>query len=335
MKKALITGIAGQDGSYLAELLLQKGYQVFGLIRKGADVKYVPDQVQIIVGDLIDVDSIKAAVAESRPDEVYNLAAVTYLKQAYEFPEMTWKVNYEAVGVLLEECLNINPRVRFLQASSSEIFFPSKTFLNEESSRDWQTENPYAKAKMYADRDFIIKYRTEKKVFACSAIMFNHESPRRPEKNVLRKICRTLAQIKVGQAPCLSIGNVEMRRDWGFAGDDVLAMWKMLQYDTPEDFVIATGELHTVQQAIDITAHALDIKLTWQGTGVNIHACDPQGKKIVETVAEFYKPNEAYPKVGDARRVKSAMDWKPKVDFHSLIEMMVQAELDQFTHLRH
>ncbi len=311
MKKALITGIAGQDGSYLAELLLAKGYEVFGLVKQGSDVRYVPKAVNILSGDLADFDSLKAAVKQCVPDEVYNLAGVTDLKTAYAEPEMTWKINYESVGVLLEASLAVNPRVRFLQASSSEIFVPSSFPLNEDSPRDWDTKNPYAIAKMSADRDFIVGSRDKHGAYACSAFLFNHESPRRPEAAIIKKITRTLAKIKLGLASRLTIGNVDASRDWGFAGDYVEAMWKMLQLDAPQDFVIASGKLHTVRDAIMIVAKMLGLEFD----------------KIVEVSPEFYRPTEPNPKVGDITKAEKILGWKPTVDFRSLIEMMVKSDL--------
>lgn len=294
MKRALISGISGQDGSYLAELLISKGYEVQGLPREAVEMR--------------------RAVSAFVPDEVYNLGGVTDLKTAYAEPDMTWRANYEYVAALLEASLKANPSVRFLQASSSEIFLPSPTPLNEESPRDWNTENPYAKAKLAVDRDLIVRSRNAG-AFCCSAILFNHESPRRSEKSVLRKICRTFAKIKLGLATSLQIGNVEVSRDWGYAPDYVEAMWRMLQKDMPEDFVLATGQLHTVREAIDIAARYAGI--------------DSSG--IIETVPEYYRPAEQYPKVGDNRKANALLGWKPTVDLRSMIELMVQSDLDELS----
>ncbi|MDO8618069.1 MAG: GDP-mannose 4,6-dehydratase [Candidatus Uhrbacteria bacterium] len=315
MKKALITGVAGQDGSYLAEFLLAKGYEVFGLVKPRSDVRYVPKEVNTLSGDLADFDSLKIAVKQSTPDEVYNLAGVTDLKTAYAEPEMTWKINYESVGVLFEASLAVNPHVRFLQASSSEIFVPSSSPLNEDSPRDWETKNPYAIAKMSADRDFIVGSRDKQGAYACSAFLFNHESPRRPEAAIIKKITRTLAKIKLGLASRLTIGNVDASRDWGFAGDYVEAMWKMLQLDAPQDFVIASGKLHTVRDAITIAAQALGLEFN----------------KIIEVSPEFYRPTEPNPKVGDITKAEKILGWTPKTDFRSLIEMMVREDLEEFS----
>lgn len=324
MKKALITGVAGQDGSYLAELLLADGYEVFGLAQKGTDRGYAPAGVRLLEGDLADFESLRAAVEACVPDEVYNLAGVTDLKTAYAEPEMTWKVNGESVGVLLEASLKANPRVRFLQASSSEIFLPSPLPLNEESPRDWETKNPYAKAKLMADRDIIGAARKEKSAFACSAILFNHESPRRNVKSVIRKITQTLAEIHAGKATSLPIGNVEMSRDWGFAGDYVVAMRDMLRTVVPEDFVVATGKLHTVKEVIDIAAQALGMELIWSGQGLEAKACDASGNQVVTVDPEFFRPNEPFPKTGDSSKVERVLGWKPKVDLRGLVEMMVK-----------
>lgn len=329
MKKALITGVAGQDGSYLADLLLPMGYAVFGLAKESSDDKHVPEGVTLLRGDLTDTDTVKHLVQTAQPDEVYNLASVTDLKTAYSYPELTHDIIYSSVGVLLDECLKANPSVRFLQASSSEIFLPANHPLDENAARDWETDNPYAQAKMQADRDFIEAPRKEKNAFTCSAFLFNHESPRRSEKRALRKITSTLAKIHAGKASTLSIGNVDMVRDWGFAGDYVRAMHAMLQQDTPQDFVIASGERHTVKEAIALTAQYLGMELTWEGTGLETKAFDQSGKKVVETVAEFYKELEPMPKVGNIAKAETILGWKPSVRFESLIEMMVAAEQEQ------
>lgn len=327
MKKALITGISGQDGSYLADLLLSKGYKVFGLAKVGSSLKNVPEGVVILTGDLEDHNSLKVAVIESSPDEVYNLGGISDLKIAFASPEKTMDVNYRAVGVLVEESLKANKGVRFLQASSSEIFLPPTLPLNEDSSRDWETKNPYAKAKLMADRDFIGGERKERNVFACSAILFTHESPRRSEKGVGRKIVRTLTKIKLNLEKCLQIGNLEMCRDWGFAGDYAFAMWRMLQSDKPEDLVVATGKIHSIKDWVTLAAKVLDINLIWHGEGISAYAVDETGKKVVEVASDFYKPAEKYFKVGDTRKAEQVIHWKPEVNFEELVEMMVNFDL--------
>lgn len=327
-KKALITGIAGQDGSYLAELLLSKGYKVFGLVQPKSNTQYVPQGADITYSDISNPQCIKTLVERTQPDEVYNLAGITDLKTAFAQPELTMKINCESVGALLNESIKINPRAHFLQASSSEMFLPSPTSLTEESPRDWETKNPYAKAKMMADRDFILPARESKNKFACSAILFNHESPRSHKSRVLKKITRTLIAIMHGTETCLHIGNIEMRRDWGFAGDYTDAMWSMLQLDAPEDLIIATGKTHSVKDVINITAELLGLTLSWQGEGVGACAYDSAGRKVVAVDPDFYKPTEKYPKVGDARKAEQIIGWKAQTKFQMLIKLMVDDALN-------
>ncbi len=300
---------------------------MFGLVQPGSDERFVPRGAEITHGDLADAECVKALVAQSMPDEVYNLGGITDLKTAFATPEATMKINYESVGVLLAESMGVNPNARFLQASSSEVFLPSPTPLNEESLRDWETKNPYAKAKMMADRDFILSARENNNSFACSAILFNHESPRRFGSSALRKITHTLVAITRGEETCLRIGNVTLRRDWGFAGDYVSAFWSMLQTKIPEDLVIATGETHSVQDAITATAKVLGMTLFWHGEGDNTCAFDTAGNKVVEVALDFYKPAERYPKVGNIGKAKQVIGWEPQTNFSSIITTMVNSAL--------
>ena len=329
MKRALITGIAGQDGSYMAELLLVGDYHVFGLVQPSSDERYIPEGAKIVYGDLTDVQSIKTLITESMPDEVYNFAGITDLKTAFADPVRTMKINYESVETLIEETMQANSKARFLQASSSEIFLPSPNPLAEDSPRDWETENPYARAKMMADRDFVALARERGGRFACSAILFNHESPRRPEASVLRKITSTLAAIARGKEERLRIGNVTMKRDWGFAPDYVRAMHAMLQREEPEDFIIATGQLHSVQETIVAAAGVLGITLTWRGEGMGICAYDDTGKRVVEVDPAFYKAAEPFPKVGDVHKAAQTIGWEPETSFDSLIQILVDSQTEQ------
>lgn len=326
MKRALITGVAGQDGSYLAALLTGKGYEVFGTVRNDANPRHVPGEVRCMFCDLADHQSIRAVVSKARPDEVYNLAGVTDLKSAYENPAATMQVNCVSVGVLLDACIRINPEVRFLQASSSEIFLESPLSLNESSPRDWGTRNPYAAAKLHADRDIISKYRDEKSAFACSAFLFNHESSRRSEKSALRKIARTLARIRRGLATTLVMGNPDVYRDWGYAGEYVEAMWKMLQLDSPHDLVIASGVLSQVRDAVHIAAEVLGISLSWHGAGVEAFASDQLGNRIVTISPHLFMPAEHFPKRGDNSKAARVIGWRPMTDFRSLVRMMATAD---------
>lgn len=327
MKRALVTGIAGQDGSYLAELLLEKGYEVYGMARARSDLALVPREVVCLTGDLDDHQSIRAVVNEARPDEVYHLGGVSDLKTAFADSSATLRVNYDSVAALLDASVQIKPGVRFLQASSSEIFLPSPSALSEASPRDWGTANPYAAAKMLADRDLISAFRSRKGTFACSAILFNHDSPRRSEKSALRKITRTLAGIRCGVASSLTVGNVALFRDWGYAKEYVQAMWKMLQLDRPEDLVIASGVLNQVKDAIDIAAGALELDLYWHGETINACAFDQNGRTIVSVSPDLYKPAEPYPKFGNISKAKRTIGWQPTTDFRSLVEMMAREDL--------
>ena len=326
MKRALITGVAGQDGSYLAELLVSKGYTVFGLVRPGADLEYIPKAVQIIYGDMADEIFLRKVVQESRPDEVYNLGGVSDLKTAYADPVLTMKVNYDAVRILLDEAVKVNAGVRFLQASSSEIFIPRSEPLDEHAPRDWGTKNPYAQAKMLADRD-VIQSAQAKGVFACSAFLFNHESIRR-HKSVTTKIIRTLRDIKEGKEERLTIGNVDMYRDWGFAGDYVRAMWNMLQLEKSEDFVVATGQLHSVKECIEIVSSRLGVSLAWHGQGADVYATDTSGSVRVKVSPEFYRIADTHPKVGDTSKAQQLIGWKLMHDFRQLIIGMVDTMIN-------
>ncbi|MCR4329090.1 MAG: GDP-mannose 4,6-dehydratase [Candidatus Roizmanbacteria bacterium] len=328
-KKALITGVAGQDGSYLAELLLSKGYQVFGLAHVGSRTDYVPPEVDLTFGELTDQVCVEALVKRSIPDEVYNLASITDLKIAFEHPELTFKINYEAVGFLLNTTFKINPQARFLQASSSEVFELSPTSLNEDSLRCWDTANPYAKAKMMADRDFILHAREHDGNFACSALLFNHESPRCRESRALKKITRTLVDIVRGHQTSLNLGNLAALRDWGFAPDYVRALWQMLQVDSPEDLVLATGKTHSIEEAIILSAGLLGLSLVWHGEGPERYACDTSGIQRVLVAPDFYRPAEHYPRVGDIRKAKETINWEPSIDFSSLIKLMTEASLQR------
>lgn len=328
MKTAFITGVAGQDGSYLSEFLLAKDYQVFGLAKKTSNKNNVPAGVNILEGDLSDLESLKAALEKSVPDEVYNFAGVSDLKTAYENPERTIELNNRSVEFLINEALRINKDVRFAQASSSEVFLTSSEPLKEDSPRDINTTNPYARAKMMTD-DFIAQKRESNEFFLCSAILFNHESPRRPEKFVSRKITRTLVKIKLGLADSLPIGNLDVYKDWGFAGDYVEVMYKMLNQDKAEDFIVATGKKHSIRDFINIASNFLGLEITWQGEGVNAVGVDKEGRVIVKVEPDFYKPSTEYAKVGDIRKAEEQLNWKPKVDFVSLVEMMVEADLKE------
>jgi GDPmannose 4,6-dehydratase len=318
MKKALITGITGQDGSYLAELLLTKGYEVTGVVRRSSSLNtdrldnvyqdpHVPDyRLRLVYGDLDDGSSLANLVRNMRPDEIYNLGAQSHVRVSFDVPEYT--VNTVGMGTLrLLEALRDVRECRFYQASSSEMFGASAPPQNE--GTPLRPRSPYACAKVFAHQ-LCQNYREAYGLFIASGILFNHESPRRGIPFVTRKITRAAARIKHGLEQKLFLGNLDARRDWGFAGDYVEAMWLMLQQPTPDDYVIATGEAHSVREVLDVAFGALG--LDW--------------KPHVEIDPRYFRPTEVDHLCGDASRARAALGWKPKVHFRELIEMMVRSD---------
>lgn len=331
-KRALITGITGQDGSYLAELLLGKNYTVFGLLRRSSTEpllrieRLVLDKsIGLINGDLRDSAAVKRAVEIAKPDEIYNLAAQSDVGISFDCPEETFEINYYGVGRLVNAAIELNPAVKIYQASTSEMFGASSPPQNEDTP--FQPVSPYAKAKTKAHQDYVVNYRERHGLFICSGILFNHESPRRGKHFVTRKITYSLAKIKLGLQNYLELGNLEARRDWGFAGDYVQAMWLMLQQPTPRDFVIATGKNHSVEEFVELAASFLDIKVKWSGEGVTRLGCDQSGKTIVKVSPSLFRPSEVSCLLGDASRARRKLGWQPKVSFEELVEMMAAADL--------
>jgi len=317
-KRALITGITGQDGSYLAELLLEKGYEVHGMVRRASTenferIEHLTERVHLIQADLLDPSSLVEALEEAQPDELYNLGAQSFVPTSWRQPVLT--AEFTAVGVtrLLEAMRRVNPDIRFYQASSSEMFGKVREVPQSETT-PFYPRSPYGVAKAYGH--FItVNYRESYGLFAVSGILFNHESPRRGLEFVTRKISDGVARIKLGLADELRLGNLEAKRDWGFAGDYVEAMWLMLQADEPDDYVIATGEEHSVQEFVDIAfAHA---------------GLDPT--QHVKTDPEFLRPAEVDHLVGLADKARTQLGWQPRVPFKELVEMMVDADLDRLS----
>ncbi len=331
-KKAFVTGITGQDGYYISKLLLERGYSVYGFVRGKdnlpTDLKKDDFWKEIIpvYGDLDDQISIKRAVEYSEPDEIYNIGAVSDLSSAIKDPARTMRVNYEAVLTLINTLQAINPKSRFCQASSSQIFASDNLAPQNENSC-FGFSNPYGEAKLKAHLK-IIEYREKDGLFACSAILFNHESPRRGKHFVTRKITHTLARIKNGYDEVLELGNLDSKRDWGFAGDYVEAMWMMLQQDKPEDYVIATGESHTVREFVQKTADAIGMRLNWEGAGVGEKAKDENGRIIVQVNPDFYRPVEVNDIVGDITKAKSKLGWSPKLSFEELVSIMAISDFN-------
>lgn len=320
--RAFITGIAGQDGFYLSRLLAEKGYEVFGLVRNNkADV--IPG-AQLFEGDLTDIALIENILAEVKPDEIYNLAAVSDLGTAIKNPEMTMAVNCDAPGRMVEFAYQALPGVKVFLASSSQIFDISNPPQDEQTP--FKTENPYAVAKLKLHQDFVLPYR-EKEFFVCSGFLFNHESPRRDLRFVTRKITSSLVKIKREELDCMEIGNMDAVRDWGFAGDFAEAMRLMLQQQKAGDFVIATGQPHTVRDFIETAAGHLGLKISWQGRGLDEIGADQSGKTIIKVNKDFYRPEGQGYALGDISKAKKVLGWQPKVTFEQLVHMMVEADL--------
>jgi len=312
--KALITGITGQDGSYLAEFLLQKGYEVYGLIRRTSAEKYdriepFVEKLRFVEGDLTDQPSLDEALDKIAPDEVYNLAAQSFVPVSWNQPVLTSDVTGLGVLRVLEAIRRHSPSTRFLQASSSEMFGKVREIPQNEVT-PFYPRSPYGVAKVFGHY-LTVNYRESYGLFACSCIAFNHESPRRGLEFVTRKVTHQAARIKLGLDHKLRIGNLDAERDWGFAGDYVRAMWMILQRTEPEDFVVATGTTHTVRELLEIAFSA--VGLHWQDH--------------VEVDAALIRPAEVDRLCGDARKAQTKLGWKPEVDFKQLIEMMVEAEL--------
>ena len=312
--RALITGVTGQDGSYLAELLLGKGYEVYGMLRNIRRESHqrlvgVASRIELVEADLTDQSSLDRMLQQVRPDELYNLAGQTFVPVAWSQPLLTMEITGMGALRLLEAMRRHSPRTKFLQASSSEIFGKAEEAQQSEKTR-MQPTNPYGAAKLFAHH-VTINYRESYGMFACSCISFNHESPRRGIEFVTRKVAQQAARIKLGLGEELCMGNLDGRRYWGFAGDYVRAMWLMLQQPQPDDFVIATGITHSVRELLEIAFSYVD--LDW--------------KKHVEIDPALVRPAEPDPLCGDATKAQRVLGWKPDVSFKRLIEMMVEAEL--------
>ena len=339
MKKALITGITGQDGAYLAELLLEKGYEVHGIKRRYSlfntdriDHLYQDPHVSnrnfiLHYGDMTDSSSLVRIIQQVQPDEIYNLAAQSHVAVSFEEPEYT--ANSDALGALrmLEaiRILGLEKKTRFYQASTSELYGLVQETPQKETT-PFYPRSPYAGAKLYAYW-ITVNYREAYGMYACNGILFNHESPVRGETFVTRKITRALARIKLGLQNCLYLGNLSARRDWGHAKDYVEVQWLMLQQEQPEDFVIATGEQHSVRQFVDAAARELDIQITWAGKSVEETGTDQHGKVIVRVDSRYFRPTEVETLLGDSSKAKKKLGWVPRTSFQELVSEMVREDL--------
>lgn len=313
-RKVLITGITGQDGSYLAEFLLQKNYRVYGLVRRSSTINFeriahLQDQIELIPGDLLDQSSLIAALQKTEPDEVYNLAAQSFVPTSWSQPVLTGEFTALGVTRLLEAIRVVDPRIRFYQASSSEMFGMVEESPQNESTR-FYPRSPYGVAKLYGHW-ITVNARESYGLFTCSGILFNHESPRRGVEFVTRRVSYNVAKIKLGLQQKLKMGNLDAERDWGYAGDYVQAMWLMLQQETPEDFVVATGQTHSVRRLLEVAfAHV--------GLDYRNH---------VEIDSELLRPAEVHHLKGDYSKARAKLAWESLVSFEKLIKMMVDSDL--------
>jgi len=336
MKKALITGITGQDGSYLAEILLKKGYEVHGIIRRSSsfntgrinhiinDEQY-KDQFFFHHGDVTDASNLNRILETIEPDEIYNLAAQSHVQVSFEIPDYTAQV--DALGTLrfLDAIRETRLETKFYQASTSELFGKVQETPQKETT-PFYPRSPYGVAKLYAYW-IIVNYRESYDLFACNGILFNHESPRRGETFVTRKITRAAARIKEGLQDTLLLGNLNAKRDWGYAPEYCEGMWRMLQKDIPEDFVLATGEQHSVREFVELSFKELDIHIDWQGDRENEIGVDQTtGKTIVGINSKYYRPTEVETLLGDASKAKEVLGWEAKTPFSELVKMMVQSD---------
>lgn len=341
MKKALITGITGQDGSYLAELLLEKGYEVHGIIRQSSSIRtwridhlyndpaILDKKLFLHYGDLTDAISLVNLIGKIKPDEIYNLAAQSHVKISFEIPEITAETDALGTLKILEaiRTQGLTEKTKLYQASTSELY--GKVLETPQSeTTPFYPRSPYAVAKLYSY--WIIKnYREAYGMFACNGILFNHESERRGYNFVTRKITIGLSKIKLGQQEVLELGNIDSKRDWGHAREYVEAMWKMLQQDTADDFVIATGETHTVREFIEASCQEIDIELEWKGTGVDEVGIDKKtGKEIIKIASRYFRPTEVDLLLGDATKAKEVLGWEAKTKFAELAAQMTKSDYE-------
>ena len=334
MKTAIISGICGQDGAYLAQLLLSKGYKVVGAERRSASGSAwrleklgIDDEVTIEEFELIESSTALKILDKHKPDEFYNLAAQSFVKASFDIPVFTGNTTGLGVTRVLEAIRSYNDRIKFYQASSSEMF--GKVIETPQTENTpFYPRSPYAVAKAYGHW-MTVNYRESYDMFCCSGILFNHESPLRGEEFVTRKITSQLSKIKLGLIDTLELGNLEARRDWGFAGDYVKAMNMMLLQERPDDYVVATGETHSVAEFVERAASYLGIDLVWEGEGKNQQGLDKNNNNVIVKVNEdFYRPAEVDTLIGDSSKANKVLNWKPECSFDNLVEMMVKEDLD-------
>ncbi len=333
MKKAIITGVTGQDGSYLSKLLLEKGYKVYGAFRRTADLQLsnlkflgVDDKITLVPLELLEFTNIYRMIEKIQPDEIYNLAAQSFVPLSFEEP--LYSADVDAMGPLriLEAIRAINPRIKFYQASSSEMFGKAQAMPQSELTR-FYPRSPYAVSKLFAHW-ITVNYRESYGIFGCCGILFNHESPLRGLDFVTRKITYSVARIKLGLQSELRLGNLDSKRDWGYSPEYVEAMWRMLQHDKPDDYVIATGEMHSVREFVEAAFEKVGIAIQWSGKGTDEKGTDVKtGKTLVAIDPQFFRPLEVDLLTGDYSKAKTVLGWSPKTTFKDLVGIMVAYDL--------
>ena len=329
IKNALITGITGQDGAYLAKFLIDKGYNVFGTVRRGASEKLsrlefleIKDQVNFVDFDLLELSNIQKIIKETEPDEIYNLAAQSFVPTSFSLPILTSDINALSVVRILDTILNFDKEIKFYQASTSEMFGKVKEVPQNEST-GFHPRSPYGVSKLFSHH-MTINYRESYDLFACSGILFNHESPLRGSEFVTKKIIKALTQIKNGSEQCLKLGNIDSQRDWGHAKDYVTAMWLMLNHEKPDDYVVSTGVTTTVKEFIELTLKKLNFKYEWTGEGLTNSLVDiEKNKKIIEIDKNLYRPAEVDLLIGDSSKIRKILNWNPLFTLDSLIDDMI------------
>lgn len=340
MKKALITGITGQDGSYLAELLLEKGYEVHGIMRRSSSFntsridhlysdRHDPNaRLFLHFGDLSDSSNLSRLLEKIQPEEIYHLGAQSHVRVSFDTPEYTADVTGLGTLRLLDAVRETGLSPRFYQASSSEMFGRAVEVPQEETT-PFYPRSPYGVAKVFAYW-MTVNYRESYGLYACNGILFNHESPRRGETFVTHKVTKGLARIKLGKQDKLYLGNLEAKRDWGYAKDYVLGMWLMLQQPEPDDYVLATGESHSVRELVEEAARHLDIAIAWEGEGANERGINTQtGQSVIEIDPRYFRPAEVDLLIGDYSKAKKQLGWEPHVTFKELIQLMVEADMKE------
>ena len=335
LKTALITGITGQDGAYLAELLLVKGYAVYGTYRRTSSVNFWRidelgvqnhPNLHLVEYDLTDLGSTISLVQKVQPAEIYNLAAQSFVGVSFDQPTTTAQITGIGALNLLEAIRLVNPKIKFYQASTSEMFGKVQAIPQIEET-PFYPRSPYGVAKLYAHW-MTVNYRESYGIFGSSGILFNHESPLRGREFVTRKITDSVAKIILGKLDCLELGNIDAKRDWGYAGDYVEGMWRMLQQDTPDDFVLATGETHSIREFAELAFKEVGITLKWQGEGEHETGSDEAtGKVLLKINPEFYRPSEVDFLLGDPKKAEKVLGWKRSVDFPGLVKLMVAHDL--------